>query len=293
MKTPITVRILLTVNDPHREAVQTMTLETIRVGFPTAHIIVSLNGNARVNRVRPSESEAFFDMRCRIQERCAEIGAEYLYLAERIHHADFIERAVEYGAGNGDLGFGDTTVIVDGDCRFHESCEDWKFEDETLMAGYFVPRIWNEFAQCVSFSRLHTSCLVFPKPRVLRKYLRDLYPFAHEAHGEYCPINFFRPEVRFLQNGRPFFWDTCCNLFLAIRGFTEAFGPGNLKCFDHINSASFFDIMCRRMERPLGFIHAHSELAADHTKVKNLWPVVTGYYQDMRKKANSILLDIP
>ena len=154
------------------------------------------------------------------------------------------------------------------------------------MAGYFVPRIWNDFAKCISVPRIHTSLMVFPDTVKLGEAIRQAYPWFWKRDGNYCPCDPFSPSVAFKCGGKPIFWDTCANLYNMLLSLEKEsvlrklsyFTPAQLECYDHLNSASFYDVMSTRLEGVSreGFIRSHDEW------VKNprpgLWPLVNEYY---------------
>ena len=265
---PITVRILVTVPDEESLAACTLCFETLRVGFPTAKIQVTVN---------QSGLGYYFGGYMKIVQRIQRAErAEIISRTETWHHADWIQHCVEFHDSPGPL------VILDPDTIFWKSCEDWEFPESTLLAGYLVPHMWNDFAKCVSVPRIHTSLMWFPDTWALGKVLAERYPYSHQASGEYCPCNPFRPTVQFIR-GRPVFWDSCANLYgmLAYNGLLiQPFEDKHKECFDHLNSASFFDVMAARLDDNRGFVQAHREGVRDPMKLRNLWPIVDAYYRE-------------
>jgi hypothetical protein len=267
MRTPI-VHILVSVPDPARLDACTLCFDTLRVGFPTAEIHVYINGVTHLSVVK--------DVYARARK-----ATQFIYqLSEVVHLSDWIERRVAYAALTDA-----PLVICDADTVFWKSCEEWEFPSDTLLAGYFVPKMWNDFAKCVSMARIHTSMMVFPRPDILKDMLTALYPYSHSKAGEYCPCNPYMTTVQYV-NGRPVFWDACANLFQMLTSYRASeravytFGPDKLASFDHLNSASFYDVMMERMDDNRGFALAHNEWVKDPAKLKNLWPIIDRYYQE-------------
>lgn len=268
MKKPITVKILVTVNDMAHFDACTLCFKTLRVGWPTADIHIYANGDQHWLEVW----ERLASTNWRIKEG-------FHREVKMLHHAEWIRREVSKD-------YPGPLVICDADTVFWESCEDWQFPEESLLAGYYVPRMWNDFARCVSVPRIHTSMMVFPDLEKLWRAICHAYPLANMRHGEYCPCDPFMPAVRF-EDGRPIFWDSCANLFNMLfslhseNGFdlVRHFEMPEKSCFDHLNSASFHEIMCERMEpvHKEGFIRAHRDWVKK--PVPWLWPLVDEYYK--------------
>jgi hypothetical protein len=261
---PITVKILVTVNDPAQFDACTLCFESLRVGWPTADIHVYFNGK---------ESASAVDKLLYYHGECQNI---FCHNIDRIHLAEWISREVRMHPSLG------TLVIADPDIVYWKSCEDWEFLPDTLLAGYYHPRMWNDFAGCISVQRIHTSMMVFPNTIALWEGVRKAYPLAREPHGEYCPCDPFMGRVMF-DNSQPIFWDCCAvlyNMLLSIKGTPiEHFGNSQLSCYDHLNSASFYQVMCERLQGQSreGFIRAHNDWVKRPTP--GLWPLVDEYYK--------------
>lgn len=263
MSTPI-VHILVSVTDKTQFENCTLVFPSVRTGFPKAEIHVDIN-------VIPGVvDKELFDS---IAEKAFKGGVSTIRAVADIHHAKWIEKTVAEHNDDRPL------VILDADTIFWNEVEQWKFPDSTLLAGYYVPKIWNDFAKCISFPRIHTSFMWFPNVAKLREALKAAYPLAHEPRaGAYCPCDPFMPETRFV-NGIPWFWDSCANLHSMLkRGQAYYFRDEELKSYDHLNSASFYEVMKSRMDDPRGFEATHKHAIHDKAELKNLWPFVENYY---------------
>lgn len=265
----VTVKILVTVNDMQQFDACTLCFETLRVGWPTADIYVHINGRRYLDEV-VNKFSSFYDP-------YTGKGKTFWRVEQPvIHLADWIREQVNQT-------YPGPLVIADPDIVYWKSCEDWDFSDGTLLAGYYHPRMWNDFAKCVSVERIHTSMMVFPDTAKLRGAIVRAYPLAQVAHGEYCPCDPFMPAVRF-DAGVPIYWDCCSNLYNMLLKIPPAwalrhFGPEHKSCFDHLNSASFYDCMVERLEGETkeGFKLAHREWVKNPTP--GLWPLVDRYYK--------------
>lgn len=271
----LTVHILVTVPKEEHFDACTLVFDTFRTGFPTADLRVSVNPGEgletcgsivkladRIRHAKRSEDDS---------------GLSVVWEQTKTHHGDWIHHCVvSHPPEGGPL------LFLDADTIFWESCENWTFPAETLLAGYYVPRIWNDFAKCVSMPRIHTSFIWIPDAGRLRAAIQDAYPPAVQKHGEYCPCDPFMPAVRFA-NGQPIFWDTCANLWAMLPTGTKfGFTNDHLAHYDHINSASFYDVMLDRLEDKQGFAYIHRCLAnpQEFHKLRNLWPIIDRYYRE-------------
>lgn len=257
LSNPMTVTTLLTI-DSHNYDVQTLALNSLRVGFPTAKIYVHLN---IVNH--PPD-----DLVRRTRSRVLDFGGEF-NCYPRIHHAEWIQKMVSKLEGR--------LAIVDGDCIFWKNCEN--FELEQPLAGMYVPAMHNEFTNCTSFDRLHTSFLYVRDCREL--CVKIQHAFKHASHPTYAPYDLFMPCVIYLQ-GEPIFFDTCSQLYQLIGG--QPFLPRELECYDHINSASFYDTMYERLENKKAFKDLHELARTNPSKLRGLYKEIESYYRTQAAK---------
>jgi len=276
VKTPI-VRILVTIPSPELFDACTLVFPTLRTGFPDSTINVTINGNTH-GATRGPLLEKIVAANCGWDfvdssplRDDDDLSPAWINGA-CIHHAAWIrncilEHARDYHADK-------PLVILDSDCLLWDRCDNWEFQKP--LAGYYVPRMWNDFAKCVSFPRVHTSFL-YLRPTELLAQIKNTYSLASEVHGEYCPCDPFMPAVKFI-DGKPYFWDSTSVLYNMVGA--SHFTPDHLKCYDHLNSASFRDVMVARMDDPTSFKLAHDEWVKDPNRLlRNLWPLVNSYYR--------------
>lgn len=260
------VHILVSVPDEAHFASCTACFDTLRTGFPTAEVFVYINYLGDLETRRSAAHKA------------VGVGAHVEMLSGCMHHAEWIRMVFDGHHTDNPL------VILDADTLFWECCEAWDF-GEKLLAGYWVPQIWNDFAQCVSAPRLHTSFLWFNQVSSLHRHLQQAYPQAHGASGEYCPCDPFMPAVKFI-GGLPFFWDSCANLYDMVGpALSAAFGSKHKRCYEHLNSASFFAVMLDRLENKAGFQRLHRDLVHTPGKLRGLWENADAYYEQKRLEA--------
>ena len=263
------VKILLAVPDEKSYGPCTAVLDSIRVGYPNAVVDVYLNP---VAEVRPT-------MAGDIARRATQKECRVNYLRDNTSHSRWIfDQVMVHSA---DLGDQEPLIILDGDILFHSSCEGWKF-DNTFLAGYYTPTMFSDFTQCPAFARLHTSHLWFTQPRTMVRGIPKVFPAAAAARSDLCPLDLFSPSVNFV-NGVPYFWDCCCGLYQMFGG--QAFGPEHLACYEHLTSASAFDLMKSFSKNPEGLTWLHTEGYKHPEKLKGiLWDSHNQYYQEKAKQ---------
>lgn len=258
----LTVVVNITIPPKADYRVCSLVLDTIRVGFPTAKVIVYDNANDDIT------SHDLF-------ERVRTAKATMVTYVTRQHHALWIGNMVNEHKGR--------LVILDGDVMFWKSCEEFEFS--TLLAGYYVPTMYNEFSQCISFERLHTSFLWISDTTALLDQVVRTYPLSYQPFGEYCPLDPFTPSVKFVR-GQPMFWDSTSVLYNIVGG--TAFDSDVLECYDHVNSATFYDVMYERMEQKEMFALLHKMAKEDPTQLKGRHIGATAYYKVMAEKAKQM-----
>lgn len=212
----MTTAIITTcVRKPEYLETATLTLRSVRVGFPNARIIVRDNASVRYDEVR---------------RRAAEIGALCVSSGERSSHHETFERAMMVPAKPED-----SLVFLDSDLIFYASCEDWTFD--TLLAGYRVPTHRSHYTKCETVERLHTSFLwAYPHHVQNDATLKELSSF------DFAPFNPYRPQL-VVTEGVPVFHDTCSQLYHVLGG--TGFNTAQLDAYTHIFCGSSEDFAQR------------------------------------------------
>lgn len=212
------VKILCTCRSPELLDYSLLVFKSLRVGFPTADILVV--GNALPDF-------AFESVRLAAKANDCAFGNG----PETIHHK-WIERLLETET--------ELFILCDCDMHFFESVEDWAFQ--TALAGFRVPEFYDEFSGAITRARLHTS-LLFIDPVKVREAVK-----AYEskiADTPFTPkVNLIFPLVLPLKD-RSYFHDTCSLLFQAIGG--TSFTDAQLDAFTHLNFGSCSDIVLPRL----------------------------------------------
>lgn len=185
------VRILATCRKRELLDYTLLVFQSIRVGFPTAKVIVT--GNALPEFALGPVIEA-----------CTTSGCQFENGPETIHHRyidDLLETETE------------PFVLSDTDIVYYSKVEDWEFN--TALAGYRIPEFDDEFMGAITRSRLHTSFL-FVDPALFSKQWAE-----YEAGFADTPFRTIAGPCNPLcvsLNGRRYFSDTMSIAYHAIGG---------------------------------------------------------------------------
>jgi hypothetical protein len=258
------VAILVTINQPEQVIPCTLALDTIRTGFPTAFVSCHLNDSP--------------DYAARVGELCEARNVHFFEAKMRMHQAEWIRHQVQVNAKYGN----EPLVLLDGDVIFWENCEDLTFEHP--LAGYYVPRFWNEYANCLTMERLHTSFLVI-RPQELGQRIVRVWPENHS----YLPFDPFQLYATFVR-GTPVFYDVCANLYHAVGG--SAFDESVKQRYDHLNSASFYKEMYAKLQNRDAFAAVHELARTKPSELRGLYREIDRYYDERRIEGMSRVPDI-
>src|SRR5574339_119665 len=112
----MTVCSLIHLNDPELYRVQTLTLETIRTGFPSCNVEIYLNSSL-------FQVDAIGD----IVKRCEANKLGFAPMSTPIHHAEWIHHMLKKHR------YEETLVIVDPDVIFWKEWDFARYKEENLQ----------------------------------------------------------------------------------------------------------------------------------------------------------------
>lgn len=220
------VKILCTCRDREILRASTLVFDTLRTGFPTAHVTVYLNNIPD----KSCEQE--------IRDACEKAKVDRVIEIKNttIHHV-YLETLI--------MTEEEPFVALDTDICFWSSCEEWAFHKP--LAGYLMPDFWNDFANCVDRTRLHGSHL-WVRPGEVREAI-EKYRAQFPVSPFNPPASLFYPQYfPFLLKGKTlnFFYDTCAMLYHAIGG--DAFEEKHKECYDHLHNGTISDIIAPKLK---------------------------------------------
>jgi hypothetical protein len=202
-----------------------MIFETLRVGFPTARVVVV--DNASLPARRPE-----------IEALARAAGCHFVQIPDpEVQHHEFLERALALAART--EGFPGPLVFLDPDLCFWRSCEDFRFEG--LAAGRLMRSFRCELTGSLTMPRIHTSFLWIPDPAALWNAIREI----QKTHFDFEP---FRPySARIAGDWCRF--DTGGNLYSALSERICRFGEEELDRYDHLFCGSHADLILHGLRR--------------------------------------------
>ena len=220
MKPP--VHILATVRKPELLPAALFVFPTLRVGFPTAQIIVW--GNALAG-------EALAAVRAAV----GRAGCAFQNLPATVHDA-WIENLI--------LRSFEPFWICDTDVVFWEKVEHWfgaqpsTLNPQPLYAGRHEPEFHEPYTDTVHVERLHT-CLMYLDPARIRAAMhawmrRIPEPWCHTAQFPLLRMHFIPRTQRLV-----LCYDTLAGLYQAAPG--QSFTEEQNLCFDHLAAATYAD----------------------------------------------------
>lgn len=192
------VHILASCLTPERLPFTTLVFRTIRIGFPTANILVY--GNA----LDPQSTQA-------VGQATEDVGGLFRYISI-VSHGEWIERLIQTER--------DPFWICDTDVVFFDKVEDWTCE---LFSGRYEPEFFESWTQSHHVARLHPSLMLF-NPGPLRTAMRA-WPGCHEFFNSVNKdlIQWHWECHRSPEGVSLRFYDTCAGLYHALGGtpFTD------------------------------------------------------------------------
>jgi len=228
-----------------------MVFKTLRVGFPTAKVLVVDNGSHP--DVLPQIEKAALDAGCLFTP------------APRQHFLDFYRWVLfEQTAMT-------SVVLLDPDVVFWNNVEYWKFDG--LMAGRLIPDLYNYGV--TSLSRLHPSHLWVPDVAKLRQALANTH-----ANG-FDPLRQFSAPA----NGKMYFWDTGAGLYQALATKCDSFSDAQLDCYDHLFYGSHLPVVQPALNDENLTYFAHQAAAGnDLAALKGIWREQDKHFKSQRQK---------
>lgn len=228
-----------------------MVFETLRVGYPTAEVIVIDNGSHP--DVLPLIEKAAHDA------GCAFMPTTRQHFLNFYRWVLFEQEAME------------SVVLLDPDVVFWDSVEDWQFDG--VMAGRLIPDLYNYGV--TSLSRLHPSHLWIPSISKLRASLGNLH-----ANG-FDPLRQFSAPA----NGKMYFWDTGAGLYQALARQCEPFTEAQLDCYDHLFYGSHLPVIQPALNDEDVTYTAHQAAArGDLASLKGIWRNQDKHFKSQRQK---------
>ena len=224
--------------------------ETVRVGFPSAHIRVIENGSI------PEASS-------RLKDLAKTVDAEFVAVAEHPHW-----ELVQNIFMNAQRPF----AIIDPDVIFWEKMDD----ENGLISGRLIPTFLDPFSECITKERLHTSLLKVSDPEGLKSTIHNIA----QNKFEWRPFMPVMLEI----NGQWIRYDTAAALYASIKTLAKPFGIKELDAYDHLFCGSHLDQVLPRLGAfGEGFLGIHREAANGNIKkLRGIWRIQEEFFESHR-----------
>lgn len=250
------VNILVTCRSKEILRGSTLVFDSLKTGFPTAHVTVYLNN--------------IQDESCKqeIIKACekAEVQNIIDLKSTTIHHA-WIETLV--------MTENDPFFLLDTDVVFYESFEQFKFD--THLAGALSPEWDDEFTKSITRSRLHTS-LLYVDPATVRGLVEEyLSQFPKTEFNP--PANLFYPLQLPLRD-RSYFHDTCSLLYHAIGG--APFTPRQMDAYFHMHFGTCSDLVLPHLRNAKEMQQAREAVLSNPQLGRSAWRQQQAYYESRK-----------
>lgn len=260
------VFILATCRKPELLPYTLLVFKTLRIGFPTAHVCVHLNG--------ATDHDGLFWVKPVAE--AANLAGCTIELIDEIKHHEWIEGLIKTNE--------DEFWILDTDVIFYASVEDWRFAEP--LAGALIPEFNDPFLCATTRSRLHTSLMHIKSVELLAKTLA--WELKH-PNTIYNPIvNGIYPQCYPL-NGKSYFNDTMSLIYHAIGG--TPFTAQQKDCYFHFHFGSFSDLVLPHM--PAGIPEAREEILAHPEQGLGQWRFQEEWFQAMQPNSDGVPVIAP
>lgn len=236
----------------------TLIFKTLRIGFPTANITVVDNASIAYARG--------------VISKCAkDTGCAYRPLQDEILHHQFLEYIVNSSKG--------TVVFLDPDICFWGNCEKWDFSNY-LLAGRLLPQFQDEYTQCITEARIHTSFLWINSCSALNDAIQN----TRRTYFEYEP---FKPVVYMEPISREWYrFDTLSLLYTVLKERIYCFNSNELDTYDHLFCGTHFPIVYEKLtgNDKSVFKNIHEYAKHDYKRLKGIWKFQEEYFVRRGKK---------
>lgn len=252
MKRP-TVHILATVRQDSLLPAALLVFRTIRVGFPTANVLVYPN----VLTCNPEAEKA-------IQQAALDADCQPTYLTNNGDpcfwtYPDWLRHVIEKSSG--------TNIICDTDVVFFEKVEDWPLAGD--MMGWRIPKFECPYTKATTMARLHT-CLLWMNCDWLKGLLEK------EGDIYMAPDDLIGPSVLW-DRGLKYFSDCMGQMANHPSVADLAFTERQLDAFGHAFSGTLVDLVGKAIP---GLAEAHAEIYRNPECLRGRWREQMRWYNE-------------
>lgn len=229
-----------------------LVFKTLRVGFPTAQVVVHLYGQDNIG----------------IEEEALLAGCE-------VKHTTFLNHdLLGYLLDTEILPF----VFLDTDIIFWSSCEQWKLwaREDVGMSGFLVPEFRDSFSGAITRERLHTSFL-YLNPSALEARAQIINKKYH--YTQWTPLTDLLAPQQVPLQGQNYFYDIAAGLYHYVGGLP--FTDEQLSYYAHLNCGTLADIVGPRC-KDINLLAAHKAIYQNPELARKCWSDQIAYYETHR-----------
>lgn len=217
-----------------------LVFDTIRVGFPTAEIIVV-------------DNNSITDAVIEIEKAADKVNAKLIKLEKEVIHHEYLRFILNSENDDAQI------YIIDPDVIFWGNVET--FTTNKLLAGRLIPEFFNVYTDTITKPRIHTSFLYIRSVKLLMDKINAL-------ENKYC-TNLIKYTILKI-NGNWTMWDTFGQVFECLHSDIEIFTEKQNDCFDHIFCGSHLNIIAKRHNNPR--LHEIHRLSIENPQeLKGIW----------------------
>lgn len=210
------LEMLVTVRRPELLDAATLTLQTVRTGFPDGRLVVFGND-------LDAETAAI------VERRASQAGGEFHNLTRQRHDLWLLWRLESSTA--------DELVILDGDMVFHRDMARLKWNDAgNVLIGPHEPQHRNPLTGAIHQPRIHT-CFWWCRPTALRRRLAD---YRASLPRVPWPMPWHPTAQAWIPGDPPTFHDTGAQLCRVVGA--SAFDARELTAFTHLHCGTWSDL---------------------------------------------------
>ena len=225
-----------------------LVFKTLRIGFPNAKVFVCDNASP-------------IELSKEIKVLAEENDCHFVRLKKEIPHHYFLDYCIANNNTN------EPIIFLDPDICFWKNCEDWKFN--SLLAGRLIPKFYDDFSECITHPRIHTSFLWVSNTNKLLKKIDSIDKF------EYQP---FIPFMYFIKN-KWFRFDTMAMLYSLFEKQIESFSKKELNSYDHLFCGTHLDLVKDTLPQ---VNETHKQAKENYKSIRGIWEKQEKYFNDRK-----------
>lgn len=231
----------------------TLVFDSIRVGFPTANIVVW-------------DNHLVFNREVLLLDIVNKLGDNIRIEKDHVLHDEWINNLIEIEK--------EPFWIVDTDVVFFNNMENFNFGFHSIIDGIYCPRFRDQFTKYLTFQKLHTCVMRINPNRIKERAYKEEVFFAP---SNIEPTITARRKLFNINNDRRtyiYHHDTMSELYHTLGG--DKFTDEMKYCFGHINCGTYADLVDKKIPDYLARCH---QLADNPELLRGSWKNDEEFYR--------------